>query len=63
MTKLSIVISHHLSDIQTGNLSRLDVHNRCNFIKWLTILNKDLRAEIDADAKWDEFTKSRFFVK
>jgi hypothetical protein len=31
-------------------------------MKWLMITNKNLNAEINPDAKWEEFTKSRFFV-
>jgi len=61
-TTLSLVINSHLSDVQTGLLSRLDIHNRCNFIKWLILINKDLRSEIDANKEWNIFTKSRFFV-
>jgi len=62
-TKLSIVISSHLSDVQTGQLKANDVNNRLNFIKWLMVKHKNLTEEIDAKAYWEEFTKTKFFNK
>mgnify|MGYP001616958708 CR=1 FL=1 len=62
MTTVSMLFNSHLSDIQTGLLTRLDVHNRCNFIKWIMLTHKDLRAEIDSSAEWIKFTQSKFFV-
>lgn len=61
--KLSIVIASHISDIQTGVLTANDVNNRLNFIKWLIIGHTDLNAEINADAEWEAFTKTRFYKK
>lgn len=59
--KLSIVICTHLSDIQTGVLDSKTVNNKLNFVKWLSVRNSDLKADIDADHQWEEFTKTRFF--
>ena len=59
--KLSMVIMSHLSDMQEEFIHSKKETNKINFIKWLIINNKDLTAEIDADALWTEFTATPYY--
>jgi hypothetical protein len=62
-TKLSIVISSHLSDIQTGQLKANEVNNRLNFIKWLMIKHRNLDEEIEPEILWNKFITTKFYQK
>lgn len=58
--KLSIVLMSHLSDLQAEFISKNE-NNKINFVKWLILNNKDLSADIDADALWTEFMETKYY--
>lgn len=63
--KLSRVIMSHLSDVQSeveiGKPNKKCIMNQTNFVKFLITRHTDLKSEIDVNAEWDAFTKTRFF--
>ena len=63
MTKASLVVMSHLSDIQEANNLGLkmpqSINTSLNFVKFIILRTKgDLNQEIDADQMWDEYTKT-----
>ena len=60
-----MVIMSHLSDAQflAGTNQTISINNHINFAKYVLQKNPDTTADIDADALWEEFTKTRFFRK
>lgn len=61
--KVCTVMMSHLSDLQhtTGSIQTMRVNNRLNFVKTLMQKYPNTDVEIDADAEWEEFTKTRFW--
>jgi hypothetical protein len=62
-TKTSVVIAHHLSDVQTGLLDAKLAYNKLQFVKWLIFHNPNLTVEINPDYEWESFTKTHFYKK
>lgn len=59
--RVGMMISSHLSDIQTGQLPLQDVLNRTNLIKWLLNKYPDTSTWVNSDAEWIQFTQTAFF--
>lgn len=63
--KLSRVIMCHMSDVQCevemGRCDATTILNQTNFVKFLITRHTDLNSEIDLDAEWVAFTKTRFY--
>jgi hypothetical protein len=60
-TKALIVVMSHLSDAQElmNNAGNREAQQRINFAKYICFHVVDLSTEIDADAMWDSFIKSK----
>ena len=56
-----LVIFSHLSDIQTGFLSQLEINNKVNFIKFIINWYPDIKSEINADDEWNDFCCTKFY--
>jgi len=59
--RVGMMISSHLSDIQTGHLATPEILNRTNFIKWLLLKHPDTRTWVNSEAEWKQFTQTQYF--
>lgn len=59
-TSIKMVIMSHLSDVQETHSGDKDLNNRINFAKSLLMKIND-KTEIDPEAEWEAFTKTRFY--
>ncbi len=62
-TRVCTAVMSHMSDMQhmTGSIQTMRVNNLLNFCKLLLSKYPNTDIEIDADAEWEAFTKTRFY--